>query len=88
MPCSPRPDQLRRPLIVSDPQALTVHAIVAALRRGLGRPPGLIPLLAAVLRTALYAAGRGEMYELLSAARWSLSQPDSGPVGLAVLAQS
>ena len=61
-----RPGQLRRPLIVSDPEALTLPEIVAAVRRGLGRRPGLIPVPAAVLRTALYAAGRGEIYERLS----------------------
>ena len=48
-----RPGQLRRPLIVSDPEALTLPEIVAAVRRGLGRPPGLITVPAAVLRTAL-----------------------------------
>ena len=57
------PGQLRRPLIVSDPEALTLPEIVAALRRGLGRHPRLIPVPAAVLRTALYVAGRGEIYE-------------------------
>jgi hypothetical protein len=61
-----RPGQLRRPLIVSDPEALTIPDIVAAVRRGLGRRPGLIPVPAAVLRTALYAAGRSEIYERLS----------------------
>ena len=58
--------RLRRPLIVSDPEALTIPAMVAAVRRGLGRRPGLVPVPAAMLRTALQAAGRGEVYDRLS----------------------
>jgi UDP-glucose 4-epimerase len=92
-----RPGQLRRPLIVSDPEALTLPEIVAAVRRGLGRRPGLIPVPAAVLRTALYAAGRSEIYERLSASlvadpaglrELGWSPPVKTPEGLAALAQS
>ena len=50
------PAPLKRPLIVADPKPLTVGAIIAAMRRGLGRRPGLFyvpgPLLAASLRAA------------------------------------
>jgi len=92
-----RPGQLRRPLIVSDPEALTLPEIVAAVRRGLGRRPGLIPVPAAVLRTALYAAGRSEIYERLSGSlvadpaglrELGWSPPVKTPEGLAALAQS
>lgn len=92
-----RPGQLRRPLIVSDPEALTLPEIVAAVRRGLGRRPGLIPVPAAVLRTALYAAGRGEIYERLSGSlvadpaglrELGWSPPVKTPEGLAALAQT
>jgi UDP-glucose 4-epimerase len=91
------PGRLRRPLIVSDPKALTIPAIVAALRRGLGRRPGLIPVPVAVLRTALHAAGRGEIYERLSGSlvaeparlrELGWSPPVTTPKGLAALAQS
>jgi UDP-glucose 4-epimerase len=50
------PAPLKRPLIVADPKPLTVGAIIAAMRQGLGRRPGLFyvpgPLLAASLRAA------------------------------------
>jgi nucleoside-diphosphate-sugar epimerase len=91
------PGRLRRPLIVADPEALTIPAIVAALRRGLGRRPGLIPVPVAVLRTALHAAGRGEIYERLSGSlvaeparlrELGWSPPVTTPEGLAALAQS
>jgi len=57
---------LRRPLIVSDPEPLTLGEIVAALRQGLGRPPGLIPLPPALLGFAMRLSGRGEMFERLA----------------------
>jgi nucleoside-diphosphate-sugar epimerase len=91
------PGRLRRPLIVSDPEALTIPAIVAAMRRGLGRRPGLIPVPVAVLRTALQAAGRGEIYERLSGSlvaeptglrELGWSPPVTTPEGLAALAQT
>ena len=45
---------------------LSLDNLVAAMRRGLGRRPGLVPVPAAMLRTALQAAGRGEVYDRLS----------------------
>jgi nucleoside-diphosphate-sugar epimerase len=60
------PGPLRRPLIVADPEPLTIPKMIAAVRRGLGRRPGLIPLPPAVLRAALRAAGRMEIYERLA----------------------
>jgi UDP-glucose 4-epimerase len=60
------PGELRRPLIVADPEALTIPEMIAAVRRGLGRRPGLIPVPAALLETALRAAGRMEVYQRLA----------------------
>jgi UDP-glucose 4-epimerase len=60
------PGELRRPLIVADPEALTIPEMIAAVRRGLGRRPGLIPVPATLLETALRAAGRTEIYQRLA----------------------
>jgi nucleoside-diphosphate-sugar epimerase len=57
---------LRRPLIVADPEPVTVGEMVAAMRRGLGRSPRLIPLPAPALRPFLSLAGRPELYEQLT----------------------
>jgi nucleoside-diphosphate-sugar epimerase len=62
------PAPLRRPLIVADAEPLTVAEMIAALRAGLGRRPGLIPVPARVLALALGAAGRAEWYERLAGA--------------------
>jgi nucleoside-diphosphate-sugar epimerase len=60
------PGPLRRPFIVADPEPVTVPEIVAALRAGLGRKPGLIPVPAFALRGAAYLTGRSEAYERLA----------------------
>lgn len=60
------PDTLRRPFIVADPEALTVPEIVTALRSGLGRGPGLVPVPAALLKAVASLAGRGGAYERLA----------------------
>jgi nucleoside-diphosphate-sugar epimerase len=57
---------LRRPLIVADPEPVTIPEMVRALRRGLGREPGLIPVPSFVLRGAAAIAGKGEAYERLA----------------------
>lgn len=62
------PAPLRRPLIVADAEPLTVAEMIAALRAGLGRRPGLVPVPARVLALALGAAGRAEWYERLAGA--------------------
>jgi UDP-glucose 4-epimerase len=49
---------LRRPLIVADPKPLTIAAMVAAMREGLGRRPGLFYVPKPLLKTALRATGR------------------------------
>jgi nucleoside-diphosphate-sugar epimerase len=91
------PGRLRRPLIVADEQALTVAEMVAALRAGLGRRPGLVPVPAGVLGWAARAAGREEAFERLAgalvaspAALLSLGwrPPVATPEGLRGLARS
>jgi UDP-glucose 4-epimerase len=60
------PAPLRRPLIVADPGTMTLPEMIAAMRQGLGRGPGLIPVPKSVLGAALRAAGRGEIFERLA----------------------
>ncbi|WP_018263052.1 NAD-dependent epimerase/dehydratase family protein [Methylobacterium sp. WSM2598] len=60
------PGFLRRPLIVAEPDPLTVPEMLAALRAGFGRPPGLMPVPAPLVAAALRLAGRGELGERLA----------------------
>ena len=60
------PDPIRRPLIVADPEPLTVPAMIAALRAGLGRRPGLIPIPAGALQAAGRLLNRVEQLERLA----------------------
>jgi nucleoside-diphosphate-sugar epimerase len=59
------PEPLRRPLIVADPKPLTLGAIVAAMRQGLGRRAALFYMPKPLLKSALRAAGHAEGYEPL-----------------------
>ena len=59
---------LRRPLIVADPEPLSVPEMIAAMRRGLGRRPGLIRVPSRLLEAGFRAAGRSEAYERLTGA--------------------
>jgi nucleoside-diphosphate-sugar epimerase len=54
--------------VVADPAPLTLAEIVTALRRGLGRKPGLVAVPPAVLRVALGAIGRGANWEQINGA--------------------
>lgn len=45
---------------LSDPDALSLRSTLAALRRGLGRKPGLFPLPVGPIACALRALGKGE----------------------------
>jgi nucleoside-diphosphate-sugar epimerase len=56
------PGPLRRPLIVADPEPLTVPEMVGALRAGLSRPPGLVPVPAGLLRAAASLLGREDEF--------------------------
>ncbi|MCJ2047959.1 NAD-dependent epimerase/dehydratase family protein [Methylobacterium sp. J-078] len=60
------PGPLRRPLIVAEPDALTLPEMIAALRAGLGRGPGLLPLPEGLLGLACRLAGREEAFARLS----------------------
>ena len=60
------PEPLRRPLIVADPEPLTIPEMIAAVRRSLGRRPGLIPVPRSLLETALRLTGREEIYQRLA----------------------
>jgi UDP-glucose 4-epimerase len=57
---------LRRPFVVADEEPISVAGIIAVLRKGLGRRPGLITTPAPFLKLALQLAGRGELYERLA----------------------
>lgn len=59
------PATLRRPLIVADPEPVTVGAMIAALRQGLGRRAGLFYVPRPMLAAALRAAGGVENYQPL-----------------------
>ncbi|PZR91772.1 MAG: NAD-dependent dehydratase [Stutzerimonas stutzeri] len=56
----------RRSYIVSDPEPLSVADMLAAMRAGLGRGPGLIPIPSALLALAARLAGRSAAYERLA----------------------
>ncbi|QRM29525.1 NAD-dependent epimerase/dehydratase family protein [Microvirga sp. VF16] len=60
------PGPLKRPFIVTDPEPVTIPEMVTALRKGLGREPGLIPVPSFVLKGAASLAGRSEAYERLA----------------------
>jgi nucleoside-diphosphate-sugar epimerase len=62
------PSPLRRPLVVADPEPLTLPEMVAAIRRGLNRRPGLMPVPSTMLAAACRLAGRDEAYRRLAGA--------------------
>jgi UDP-glucose 4-epimerase len=59
-------EPLRRVLIAADPQPLTLGEMVAAMRRGLNRRPGLLPVPSSLLAATLRASGRTEAYERIA----------------------
>jgi nucleoside-diphosphate-sugar epimerase len=60
------PAPLRRPLLVADPEPLTIGEMITAMREGLQRRPGLLPMPTPLLRAASLAAGRKDIHLLLS----------------------
>src|SRR6266851_3245974 len=91
------PGPLRRPLIVADPEPLTIPDMIAAMRRGLGRRAGLFPVPPALLEAALRASGRSETYQRLAGSlvadptalmRLNWAPPVSTRDALAALARS
>jgi nucleoside-diphosphate-sugar epimerase len=90
------PGPLRRPLIVADREALTLPEMIAAMRQGLGRRPGLLPVPPRLLKAGLRAAGRSEIYDRLAGAlvadpsalvRLGWTPPVTTQDGLAALAR-
>jgi UDP-glucose 4-epimerase len=57
---------LSRPLLVAEPDALTLPEMIAALRRGLGRSAGLLPCPTRLLDLACRLTGREDAYARLS----------------------
>lgn len=57
------PEPLRAPFIAADPDPLTLPEMIAALREGLGRRPGLLPVPEPLLGLACRLTGRGEVFE-------------------------
>jgi UDP-glucose 4-epimerase len=60
------PAPLRRPLIVADPEPFTIPDMIAAMRAGLGRGPGVFSVPPALIERAMHWSGRGESYARLS----------------------
>lgn len=56
----------RRSYIVSDPEPLSVAQMLTAMRAGLGRSPGLLPIPSSLLGLAARLAGRSGAYERLA----------------------
>jgi UDP-glucose 4-epimerase len=88
------PAPLRRPLIVADPGALAVPDMVAAMRQGLGRSPGVVPMPPSWIEKACRISGRTEVYERLAGSlvaepaallRLGWTPPVDTPTGLAAL---
>jgi UDP-glucose 4-epimerase len=91
------PGRLRRPFLVADLAALTIPEMITALRRGLNRSPGLIPVPPSLLEMGLRAAGRTEIYDRLAGSlvadpaallRLGWTPPVSTAEALAALARS
>ena len=60
------PAPLRRPLLVADPDPLTIGEMIGAMRQGLQRRPGIFPLPSPLLRAASLAMGQSDTHRLLS----------------------
>lgn len=60
------PGPLKRPLVVADPDPLTLPEMLAALRAGLDRGPGLLPCPVPLIGLACRATGREAAFDRLS----------------------
>jgi nucleoside-diphosphate-sugar epimerase len=60
------PASLRRPLIVADPEPFTISQMIAAMRAGIGRRPGVFRAPPSLVEAALRASGRSEIYQRLA----------------------
>ena len=56
------PEPVRAALVAADPDPLTLPEMIAALRAGLGRRPGLLPVPEAVIGLACRLTGRDEAF--------------------------
>lgn len=65
----------RQSYIVADPEPVSVPQMLAAMRAGLGRKPGLIKLPASVLALAARLAGRPQAYDKLAGGL--IARPDA-----------
>jgi UDP-glucose 4-epimerase len=90
------PAPLRRPLIVADPEPFTIPDMIAAMRRGLGRRPGIFSVPPPLIEAALRAMGRTETYQRLAGSlvadpsalmRLNWTPPVATREGLAALAR-
>jgi UDP-glucose 4-epimerase len=90
-------EPIRRPFIVADPEPVTVAEMVGALRRGLGRKPGLFPVPQGLLAGVARLAGRDEAFQRLAGSlvaspealrRFGWQPPAETREALARLAQS
>jgi nucleoside-diphosphate-sugar epimerase len=88
---------LARPLIVADPDPLTLPEMVAALREGLGRGPGLVPMPTPLLGLAARLARREDALARVSGslvaradalAGLGWTPPMTSAAGLSALARS
>ncbi|GEP11556.1 NAD-dependent epimerase/dehydratase family protein [Methylobacterium gnaphalii] len=88
---------LDRPLIVADPDPLSLPEMLSALRSGLGRRAGLVPVPTPLVGLVCRMTGRGEIFDRLSgsliarsdelaALGWRPAQ--ASPDGLAALARN
>jgi len=57
------PGPLRASFIAADPDPLTLPEMIAALREGLGRRPGLLPVPEGLVGLACRLTGSGELFE-------------------------
>lgn len=60
------PERIGRALVVADPDPLTLPEMIAAMRSGLGRGPGLLPVPAGLIGLACRAIGRQAEFDRLS----------------------
>jgi UDP-glucose 4-epimerase len=63
---STAPAPLRCPLIVADPDPLDISQMITAVRLGLGRRAGLIPVPLGILEKSFRLAGRSDLYRRLA----------------------
>lgn len=91
------PAPVDRPLIVADPDPLTLPEMLTALRSGLGRGPGLLPCPTPLIGLACRAAGREAAFERLTGSLVARAEglealgwrpAHASPDGLAALARS